>query len=253
MNEYITNLINGINNFFYSFKSSIDKSECKCHPNSYENLNEFESKIYPGGLEIKYWYKNGKLHRDEDLPAEIAYRVDGSKLYEKWYKNGMIHRINDKPALIEYDEDNNIICKIWYQNNNIFRENNLPNFILYYSDKHKLLYNMYNTENRIDDDSPLFILNKGKLMCEEWFINGRITNFIGPSQIFYDGDGNVIKKIYNINSKKITKEKFNAFYFKLRHKILSFKNKKRKEIYSKLTCKNIFNNDINRLIAYYSY
>lgn len=41
------------------------------------------------------WYKNGKLHRDNDLPAVI----DG--VNKKWYKYGKLHRDNDLPAVIK--------------------------------------------------------------------------------------------------------------------------------------------------------
>jgi hypothetical protein len=52
----------------------------------------------------KFWYKNGKLHR-EDNPA-IEY-VSGGK---KWYKYGERHR-TDGPA-VEYANGD----KFWYQN-----------------------------------------------------------------------------------------------------------------------------------------
>lgn len=42
----------------------------------------------------KYWYKNGKLHRDFDLPAiEFSF---GAKV---WYQNGEVHRENG-PAIV---------------------------------------------------------------------------------------------------------------------------------------------------------
>ncbi len=41
----------------------------------------------------KRWYKNGKFHRDNDLPA-CEYPNGQNELY----KNGMRHRDNDKPA-----------------------------------------------------------------------------------------------------------------------------------------------------------
>ncbi len=62
----------------------------------------------------KEWYKNGKFHRDNDLPAcEFA---NGAKC---WYKHGLNHRDNDSPA-IEYPNG----TKCWYQNDNIHRIGN---------------------------------------------------------------------------------------------------------------------------------
>jgi len=50
--------------------------------------------------------KNGKPHRDNDLPA-VAY-TDGTKL---WYKNGKFHRDNDLPAIVRANG-----TKLWYKN-----------------------------------------------------------------------------------------------------------------------------------------
>lgn len=40
------------------------------------------------------WYKNGKLHRDSDLPAVT--NAHG----ESWFKNGILHREGNRPAII---------------------------------------------------------------------------------------------------------------------------------------------------------
>lgn len=53
----------------------------------------------------KAWYKNNKLHRDDDLPAVIW--ADGTKL---WYQNGVLHRDNNLPAVIFADGKEE-----WYQ------------------------------------------------------------------------------------------------------------------------------------------
>ena len=53
----------------------------------------------------KIWYKNGLIHRDNDLPA-IMY-ISGSQY---WYKNGLQHRDNDLPAVIYYDGEQK-----WYK------------------------------------------------------------------------------------------------------------------------------------------
>jgi hypothetical protein len=73
----------------------------------YKEVSELTEKGYeliewPNGN--KYWYLNGKLHR-EDGPA--VERSDGSK---SWYLNGEFHR-EDGPA-IEYSDGN----KFWLFN-----------------------------------------------------------------------------------------------------------------------------------------
>jgi len=65
------------------------------------------------------WYKNGKLHRDNDLPAIIT---PNEKKY--WYKNGVRHRDNDLPAVILANGD-----QFWYQNGKLHRDNDLPAII----------------------------------------------------------------------------------------------------------------------------
>lgn len=64
---------------------------------------------YPDG--DKYWYKEGKLHR-EDRPAVEHY--DGTK---EWWVEGRLHR-TDGPA-IEYTNG----TKGWYVNGELYREN----------------------------------------------------------------------------------------------------------------------------------
>ncbi len=62
------------------------------------------------GLQIddygtKYWYKDDRYHRDNDLPA--CEYSDGTKY---WYQHGKLHRDNDLPAK-EYSNG----TKCWYQ------------------------------------------------------------------------------------------------------------------------------------------
>ena len=56
----------------------------------------------------KTWYKNGKRHRDGDLPAEtINHQGNVSK---KWFINGKLHR-DDGPAVINFHG-----TQTWYKN-----------------------------------------------------------------------------------------------------------------------------------------
>ena len=65
------------------------------------------------------YLRNGKLHRDNDLPAVITEEGD-----QTWYKNGFKHRDNDLPAKINANGD-----KYWYQNGFHYRDNDLPAII----------------------------------------------------------------------------------------------------------------------------
>ena len=61
------------------------------------------------------WYQNGKLHRDDDLPAVIY------GIRQEWYQNGLRHRDNGLPAVICADG-----TKKWYQNNKIQEDRRIP-------------------------------------------------------------------------------------------------------------------------------
>jgi len=61
----------------------------------------------------KKWYnEEGKLHRDNYLPA-----VDCPGVYKRWYQNGKLHRDVDEPAIIWVTG-----TKIWYKNDKLHRE-----------------------------------------------------------------------------------------------------------------------------------
>jgi hypothetical protein len=63
---------------------------------------EYTVKVHPNGS--KYWYLNGKLHREDGPAKEWA---SGTK---KWYLNGEMHR-EDGPA-VEWASG----TKCWYLN-----------------------------------------------------------------------------------------------------------------------------------------
>lgn len=58
------------------------------------------ARIIPEG---KFWYNNGELHRENDLPAVI--KNNGEK---GWLKEGKFHRTAG-PAYITSDEEENTI------------------------------------------------------------------------------------------------------------------------------------------------
>jgi len=88
----------------------------RCHRD-----NDLPAIIYEDGSQE--WYKHGEIHRDNDLPAAIY--TDGT---QEWYKNGELHRDNDLPAIIYTDGS-----QLWYKNGEAHRDNGLPAAI--YSNK----------------------------------------------------------------------------------------------------------------------
>ena len=78
---------------------------------TYDNYN------YPlCTINIKYWYKNNKRHRNGDLPA-----IDCTNDCKEWYKSGKLHRNGGLPAIEDVDGN-----KFWYKNGKCQRDDNLP-------------------------------------------------------------------------------------------------------------------------------
>lgn len=57
-------------------------------------LSEWILEGYEKNIKYQEWYKNGEVHRDNDLPAVVF--KDGEK---QWWQNGKLHRENG-PAVI---------------------------------------------------------------------------------------------------------------------------------------------------------
>jgi len=84
-----------------------------------ENNITYDITKHPNG--DKYWYKNGKYHR-ENGPAVIL-----TDLHKAWYKNGLLHRSNG-PA-VEYVSGSK---EYWYNGkrlNNIKSDEDLKRYI----------------------------------------------------------------------------------------------------------------------------
>jgi hypothetical protein len=112
-----------------------------------DNLHEEKEEYI--GYKIIYYLPNGSLHTFEEpcIITHVYLHVE----YQIWYKNNKIHRDNDEPAIIikcnaSYNQvpsdldpiilslDNHDIIedlyldnsKLWVQNNHLHRENNKP-------------------------------------------------------------------------------------------------------------------------------
>ena len=90
--------------------------------NTYKNglLHSFNDQPAVNFNNQKIWYRDGKVHRDGDLPAWIA--QDYSK---EWYKNGKLHREGDLPAWIQG------VRQGWYKNGKRHRDGDKPAVIGY--------------------------------------------------------------------------------------------------------------------------
>jgi hypothetical protein len=108
---------------------------------------------YIGGDVIKYWYRNGLLHRDEwEGPAVLGpNRV--------WYNQGMVHRV-DGPAII-YEGD---FMQVWYLFNRVHRENGpavlSASFRDYYLFGRKLNERVYKGVSRLINSKQIAVRKK---------------------------------------------------------------------------------------------
>lgn len=133
--------------------------------------NDLPAVIYISGEQI--WYKNGLKHRDNDLPAIV---IKGSN-HKEWWQHGKCHRENDLPAIIY-----NNVTQEWRQHGKLHRENDLPAIIRTYGEK--IWYK--NGLIHRDNDLPAIMYISGS---QYWYKNGlqHRDNDL-PAVIYYDGE-----------------------------------------------------------------
>jgi len=151
--------------FAYEF-SALTSPDVNPHNSLVTDTINNNDELHPIGTQC--WYKNGKLHRDDDLPAMI-YPVGTECWYQdgelhrngdlpavihpngthEFYKNGHRHRDGDLPAIFDSDgnegfykdgllhRDSNLPAvkrsngyQAWYKNDKLYRNDNLPSEIL---------------------------------------------------------------------------------------------------------------------------
>ena len=112
----------------------------------------------------RYWYKNGKQHREGDQPAVIW--ADGS---QEWYKNGKLHREGDEPAYIGADG-----TQEWFKNGKLHREGDQPAVI--WADGYQAWYK--NGKRHREGDQPAVIRADG---YQAWYKNGKRHREFGPA------------------------------------------------------------------------
>lgn len=64
----------------------------------------------------KEWSRDGKLHRDGDMPASEG--ADGTKM---WFRDGQLHRGGSRPAVVRADG-----TKMWYRDGQLHRDGDRP-------------------------------------------------------------------------------------------------------------------------------
>ena len=122
--------------------------------------------------EDKFWYLNGKRHREDGPDIEYTVKVDdgGSKF---WYLNGELHR-EDGPAIEWYHG-----FKEWWLNNKRHREDGPA---VEDSDGYKFWY--LNGELH-REDGPAGEWSNGN---KYWYLNGNLHREDGPAIEYADGE-----------------------------------------------------------------
>lgn len=115
---------------------------------------------------IKKYYRVGKLHRKNDLPAIT------DSLGEFYYIDGLAHREGDKPAYISHSGK----CRKWFYRGKLHRANGLPALI----DNNNFAYYVNGILHR-ENDLPAVISDNGS--CMKWYIKGTLHREKGPAII----------------------------------------------------------------------
>jgi hypothetical protein len=118
-----------------------------------------------GSCEIKRWFKDGQIHRDNDEPAVIT-----SNGAQHWYQNGQLHR-DDGPALIcPYGSQH------WYKNGLGHREDGPAVITSGYEE-----WKQNGKLHRIG--GPAYKHYSSNYVHEFWYVDGKLHRDDGPAVI----------------------------------------------------------------------
>ena len=168
----------------------------------YGNGIECDIVYQDGNKESESWSKDGKLHRENELPAKIEYWNDGTIKREQWYINGEKFRNNNLPVEISYFQNGIKRSEDWFNCNQLHSNNDLPASIAYNEDSSKrweMWYN-YGRQHRGDDlPAYIFYFRNGSKCIEEWYVNGLQHRNNNPAYVEYNKDGLRICEKYYVN------------------------------------------------------
>lgn len=154
----------------------------KTKAGEYHNSSEPAKVVEKNKITEHYWYENGQLHRDDDLPAVIKWNGT-TKILEKWYYRGKRHRNGIEPAEIEYGNDGHVINEIRYYNDcatlhslSNWQPSNENEFNRYIDD-HIIKENATTYKWPEKTGTIEYVIRKG------WFNNGKLHRKNGPALI----------------------------------------------------------------------
>jgi len=176
----------------------------------YRNDEKYKDALYreTGLLQSETYYKDNKIHRDDDQPAVINYASDGKfPICKVWYKEGKFHRDGDLPAYEFYYESNQKIhTRAWYKHGIQYLNNCLPSKEEYNKDSIITRLEWTSEEGKLhrEGDLPAVLIfsEDGKTkLYEKWYKNGKLHRPLskGSAHASYDKAGNIIIENYYLN------------------------------------------------------
>ncbi len=115
--------INSISDYFYPF----------IEYNIFGDINK---------IIAEYYFKEGKLHREESEGAALIRYYPNNKVFKKiYYKEGLIHRENNLPAFYEYYKNGSLKLVEYRVNNKLHRENGAA--IIEYDERKNIISYQY--------------------------------------------------------------------------------------------------------------
>ncbi len=119
----------------------------------------------------KEWYKQGKMHRDNDQPAHVE-----SNGYSEWWFEGKPRRPSGGPNIVDYDGSQQ-----WTDDSmQKHREGDLPAYIKASGMQAWFL----NGQSHRDDNKPAMIDKEGRPI--RYFKHGKLHRTDGPALIDHD-------------------------------------------------------------------
>lgn len=159
--------------------------------------------------------QSGETWRGKGKPAFIEYDQYGMDKAHKWFKNGKLHRDNDEPAvMIFHDPERLRKTLIWYQNGEEKRDGDKhTRFIEHWKDRNGTL-SWYNKDTLVlvktfemigssfdiyqhsfdDNPSQVEYYENGNRKLEQWIEDNGLPRKNGPDAIEYYENGNIKHK-----------------------------------------------------------
>ena len=168
-------------------------------------------------ITIEEWWLIGQRHREDDEPAGIKYREDGTIQAKAWYYLGQQHRDN-APASLGWWSNGNKSSELWFQHDQISRDpKDGPAITNWYENGQSRTKSWINNiqgsrkshgiswwpngnkkqeewwqnsqKHRMEDQAIITYREDGIKVTEQWRQNGQKHRLEGPAIITYREDG----------------------------------------------------------------